>query len=447
MTMTMYVFGVLTIWFIICPGGMCDQTTANLKNSQVKRILILHDEWEKVYKGTSNLNRQIDIEAKEAGFEVYRTVLGRDGCCIDVSDAKEHYIKVADNICHRNINLDCLQTYSECNLSEIEKIEDLDVIIGHVPVTSGFAISLTERKFKTSRVLLFISDHHEDMEEYQPEYYEAWESNLIKAAEKATAVFSVGPKVFSVFDRKFKALSESIKHCEYLPFPKDDIFNITVNAIEAGEDNLMQVLTYEHMIGVENMKDYYMLIAKAFSRVAKTYHDMHRLLPKFIIKGVPSQHHDDIRTTLYKRLTVQDKYLKIKLPPYGTYEKNLQDIKESNLVVLSSRSEPFGIAGLQAMAVGIPVLVTSHSGLAEFIKKEFPHEASQMTVKVGVNDIDVEGDIDTWRDHIIDVLCYNYTALFEVARDLKEKLKESKLIQESRKRFKDALKDTCLDSW
>ncbi|XP_070559132.1 uncharacterized protein [Ptychodera flava] len=437
MTTMMYTWCVLTIWFMICQGGVCIQNTGNPKTSKVKKILILYDEWEKLYKKSSNLNRQIDLEAKEAGFEVYRTVLGRNRCCIDVSDANEHNINVADNICHENINLDCIQTYNECDLSEIKKIKDMDVIIGHVPVTSEFAISLKEKKFKTSRILLFISDIHEDIE---AEYYEELDRNMIKAAEKAFAVFSVGPKVFSVLDRKFKALSKNIKHFEYLPFPEDDMFN---NAVKPpSEGTLVQVLTYEHMIGVVNMKDYYKLITKAFSRVAKTYHDMHQQLPMFLMKGIPSQHRDEIKRKLFESLSAQDKYLNIKLPPYGTHEKNLQDIKQSNLVIVSSRKEPFGVAGLQAMTLGMPVLVTSHSGLAEFIRKEFPNEARQMIVRVGVNDFDVEGDIVKWRDRIIDVLCYNYTARFEVARDLKEKLKESKLIQESRKRFKDALKDT-----
>ncbi|XP_070555912.1 uncharacterized protein [Ptychodera flava] len=440
MTTMMYILCVLTIWFKICPGGLCDKTTANPENLRAKSILILNDEWEKVDKGTSSLNRQIELEAKEAGFEVYRTVLGRNRCCIDISDANEHNIKVADNICHENINLDCLQSYNECDLSEIEKLKHLDVIVGHVPVTSGSAISLKEKKFKKSRIFLFISDNHEDLEEYQPEYYEEWERNTIKAAKKATAVFSVGPKVFSVLDRKFKALSKKIIHREYIPFPDNDTFKIQVKL--PGEGNPMQVLTYTHMIGVDNMKDNYMLIAKAFSRVAKTYHDMHRPLPTFIIKGVPTQHRDEIRRKLFERLSAQDKYLKIKLAQYGTYEKNLQDIKESNLVVVPSRSEPFGIAGLEAMAVGIPVLVTSRSGLADFIEKEFKNEARQMIVKVGVNDLDVEGDIDKWRDRIIDVLSYNYTMRFEVAQDLKEKLQQSptiERIEKSRKTFKNAL--------
>ncbi|XP_070537523.1 uncharacterized protein [Ptychodera flava] len=422
-------------------SGTCDANQLDCMD-QRGSILILNDEWGTSKGGISSLNQQVAYQAKEAGFEVYVTVLKADED--DIDDAEEHGINliIAETIGNTEPDIDWLEVYHKVHFPNLEEISDLKVIIGHVPLTSRAALEIRKNRFSDSRVFLFIHVIPEDIEVHKenwtPEKVEERESNILSESEGADAVFSVGPRIYSHFDSKFRAMSKGVKHIEYIPRPQDDFFDI--NITRPKDTHPIQILTFGRVAGVANLKGYD-IVASALSRVTDLYHTMRLPPPKWIVRGVAKGLHDESNEYIRNRLkSNHGKYLKINLYPYGTQDKIRRDLKQSHLVLMASRSEPFGLVGLEAIAAGIPVLVTVNSGLAQFIKREFPVEANQMIVDVGVNDVDIDNDIDTWRDRVIDVLRYDYDVRFDVAQKIKNELYNCKTIDMSKKIFQDLLK-------
>ena len=97
-------------------------------------------------------------------------------------------------------------------------------------------------------------------------------------------------------------------------------------------------------------------------------------------------------------------------------------------------NKPFGMVGLEAMAAGLPLLVTKHSGLAEFLKANFREDYEWMVVNVGVNEKDRKGDVELWKESIIEVL-QNISSKFDRAKALKENLRASKAIKTTHEEF------------
>jgi glycosyltransferase involved in cell wall biosynthesis len=75
-----------------------------------------------------------------------------------------------------------------------------------------------------------------------------------------------------------------------------------------------------------------------------------------------------------RRLKIQDR---IKFTGNVLSEELLECYKEAVLYVLPARSEPFGITVLEAMAAGIPTIITSTTGVGEIIQNVHVIEPNQ----------------------------------------------------------------------
>ncbi|XP_070537502.1 uncharacterized protein [Ptychodera flava] len=133
--------------------GTCDSQGLDCHRS----VLILNDEWGTSKGGLSTMNRQIALEAKNAGFEVYVTVL--DASEDDIDDAYEKGIKLvkAKIVDSREPNMDWLTIYHPVQFPDLEKIPNLDIIIGHVPLTSEAAISIHKQRLPGTKVYSSMS--------------------------------------------------------------------------------------------------------------------------------------------------------------------------------------------------------------------------------------------------------------------------------------------------
>ena len=71
-----------------------------------------------------------------------------------------------------------------------------------------------------------------------------------------------------------------------------------------------------------------------------------------------------------------------------------RDMLSSALLLLPSRTEGFGLAALEAITLGIPVLVSDQSGLAETLHALVPAHAKNCVVHVSA---DMETDATAWE--------------------------------------------------
>ncbi|XP_078583407.1 uncharacterized protein LOC144866085 [Branchiostoma floridae x Branchiostoma japonicum] len=110
---------------------------------------------------------------------------------------------------------------------------------------------------------------------------------------------------------------------------------------------------------------------------------------------------------------------------------------KAHLVLIPSETEPFELVGLDAIAAGIPVLMSDKSGLADFMKKiskEFYHS----TVPMEGNE---EYNVKQWARCIEQVLS-NCEAEFERAARCRDELLSAKYWEESHQKFI----DSCLQT-
>ena len=94
------------------------------------------------------------------------------------------------------------------------------------------------------------------------------------------------------------------------------------------------------------------------------------------------------------------------------------DIMESSVVLMPSRSEGFGLVGLEAISVGVPVLVSKRSGLAELLGCHAKHLAQYCIVDVEDNEA---VDSAVWQAALQNVL-NDLEAAFDRAKELRELL-------------------------
>ncbi len=96
-------------------------------------------------------------------------------------------------------------------------------------------------------------------------------------------------------------------------------------------------------------------------------------------------------------------------------ERQEQDIKTASLLLMPSRSEGFGLVGVEALAVGTPILITEKSGLAELIREHCPPDVARRCI-VPVTGY-LETDAPVWERHI-DFVMRDRRAAFGNAADM-----------------------------
>ncbi|XP_019646023.1 PREDICTED: tetratricopeptide repeat protein 28-like, partial [Branchiostoma belcheri] len=119
-------------------------------------------------------------------------------------------------------------------------------------------------------------------------------------------------------------------------------------------------------------------------------------------------------------------HLKPTVLPYGTLTDLHNDMLKAHLVLIPSEEEPLELAGLDAIAAGIPVLVSDKSGLADFVTKISP-EFCYSVVNIEGNE---EDKVKQWAKRIEQSLS-NCETEFERAARCRDKLLSAKYWEES----------------
>ncbi|MGX1916066.1 CATRA conflict system CASPASE/TPR repeat-associated protein [Streptomyces phaeochromogenes] len=109
--------------------------------------------------------------------------------------------------------------------------------------------------------------------------------------------------------------------------------------------------------------------------------------------------------------------------PYAPDPRQIaQDVAGSALVLMPSRAEAFGLVGLEAVTAGVPVLVSSRSGLGTLLHDMLPDaEAERLVIDVDASPHRFQRDVERWTQAISSVM-YDLPGSFVRAKDLRKRM-------------------------
>ncbi|XP_078658187.1 uncharacterized protein LOC144903675 [Branchiostoma floridae x Branchiostoma belcheri] len=309
----------------------------------------------------------------------------------------------------------------------------VDVIVGHAHITDTAARNVHDEYYMEADLIMFTHVLPEDTE-----YFKGGE-RAMKASKKedamlsqvhnAKAAFSVGHQIFKHFKTKYRGSKKPREHHLFFPRPSKVFQEVDIEP-DSGEGELV-VLSIGRVKNVENLKGYN-LAARAIGIVRKYLEFL-----RWITRGISEDDWEKSMKILEANLNSGD--LKPTLRPYGTQEDIRNDMMTAHLVLMPSRSEPFGLVGLEAIAAGIPVLISDKSGLADMIKKfvnekKLPRGLLNRIVETSMQDSDMDKTAEKWAAEIRRTLTDTMTA-FKQAKEFKDELLKSKYWEDSEREF------------
>jgi len=343
-----------------------------IHGSKKLKVTILASEWGSTKGGLSTINRELAIQL--AKFSYVEVTFFLPKCSHeDKKAAESHDISILEAA--RRPGYDELDW-----LSFPPEHLRIDVVVGH-----GVKLGRQAQVIRNSHKCKWIQIVHTDSEELG--MYKCYEKPIatgeekhrieVKLCQMADFVVAVGPK-----------LTESFRG--YLSWCKKDVFEFTPGVftdfssvrLDPVKKNKCCVLVF----GRGDTEDFEL---KGYDIAARSVAALSDTLLYFV--GVPDGKHQEIAKR-FVDLGIPKHCQKVR-----SYLNNREDLKplfcEVDLVLMPSRTEGFGLTGLEAMSAGLPVIVSKNSGFGEALGR----------VRFGSYFVVDSEDPSAWRKAIKDI--------------------------------------------
>ncbi|XP_078665356.1 uncharacterized protein LOC144907827 [Branchiostoma floridae x Branchiostoma belcheri] len=408
--------------------------TDDKKGCKVPIVLLVNDEYGTSKGGISTINCQAS-QTLQGKAVVYATVLQLKVPEQDQEAANRDDVTLIGPVQlgkKTEPTLDWLTYYHREHFPNLPK--GITCIIGHADITDTAARNIKDDRYPQADLVTFTHVIPEDTEYYKGDSgdkamdAEEKEKDMLEQVNNAKAAFSVGKRIFEHFESLYTGDKEPQDHKIFLPKPSQLFLDIKQKPRRKGE---LVVLSIGRVRNVEKLKGHD-LVGTSMGEVVKIIKNA-----KWRVRGINKDDWKKSLEILEKALNSRE--LNPRLLRYGTQQNIRDDMMTAHLVLMPSRSEPFGLVGLEAIAAGIPVLISDKTGLAEMItdlikEKKLSAEHRNVIVETSVNDRDRAGDVKRWADRIVDVLQHSDYE-FEKAARLKRELLESRYWEESHNAF------------
>ena len=310
------------------------------------QVTILASEWGSSKGGLSTINRELAIQlAKYSNVEVtfWLTKCSEE----DKKAAESHGISIRE--ARR------LPGYSELDWLSFPP-EDLriDVVVGH-----GVKLGHQAQVIRKSHKCKWVQVVHTDPEELG--MFKCYENPIstgeekhnteIELCQRADFVVGVGPKLAEAF-RKYLAFCKKHQDVfEFTPGIFDDFSSVQQVLDERKQCSVL-------VFGRGDIEDFKV---KGFDIAARSVASLSDTVLIFV--GAPHGKHEEIAKR-FVDLGIPEKHLRVK--GYMDSREALKQLFcQVDLVLMPSRTEGFGLAGLEALSAGLPVLVSKNSGFGE----------------------------------------------------------------------------------
>ena len=325
-------------------------TPPGLQESRKVQVTILASEWGSTKGGLSTINRELTIQLAKCP-EAKITFFVPQCSEQDKKEALNHNINI--------IKASRRPGYDELEwLSFPPEHLQIDIVVGH-----GVKLGHQAQVIRDSHKCRWVQVVHTDPEELGmfksysnpiskgegkhqievelcemadfvvgvgPKLSEAF-SSYLRGCEKDQTIFDLTPGVFDEFV-SVKQVPNEGKHCSVLVFGRGDAEDFALKGFD--------------------------IAGKAVASLPNTH---------LVFVGAPEGKHEEVAARL---LDCGIPANRLKVRGYVNSRESLKRLFcEVDLAVMPSRTEGFGLTGLEALSAGLPVLVSKNSGFGEALSK------------------------------------------------------------------------------
>ncbi len=384
---------------------------AEVAPSAKQTVLAVATEWHSAHGGVSTFNRELCRAFAKEGYQVWCYVPdARDEVLAQVKEEDGVSLLYAPREAHAHPDARLR------NCPDFPAGTAPDIIISHDRITGPAATSLVENHFPNSKHILFIHTAPKQIEWFKEQGDDTTATGTgevrrqlqISLARKAHLVAGVGPKLQNAMANELHALTPSKTALAFLPGLETPFRD--ASPPPANECLVLGRAEDADLKGLD-------IAALAMAKLLATPHQTINPTPVLVVRGAPIGTGDVLRNDLMQRTQLGANHLHIR-----EYSSDVdvirRDMLSSALVLMPSRTEGFGLAALEAIALGIPVLVSDQSGLADTLNTLVPEHAKKCVVHVSA---DLETDATAW-ERKIDFVLSDKSAAFARANELRNAL-------------------------
>ena len=324
-------------------------------------MTLLSSEWRSTKGGLSTINRELAIQlAKHGNVEV--------SMYLPQCSEEDKRAAAAHNVCI--VEAEEIPGYDPIDwLATIPRDHQMDFVIGH-GIHLGRQVPHIKRVHQECKWIQVV---HTDPEELG--MFKNYADSIAKGEKKhqakvglcklADQVVAIGPKLAEAFSCYLRSCGKDQDVLNLTPGIFSEFADVTQTAEERGK---FRVLVF----GRGDSEDFYLkgydIAAHAVAELCK--HELH--LFKLVFVGAPKGEEEKVKEMLLKE-GIRPSQLIVR--SYKEIEELSAQFCEANLAIMPSRSEGFGLAALEALSAGLPVLVSGNSGLG-YALKELPFGSS-----------------------------------------------------------------------
>ena len=316
------------------------------------RITLLSSEWRSTKGGLSTINRELAIQlAKHPSVEV----------SVYLPQCSEEDKRVAAKHNVHLIEAEKMPGYDPVDwLSFLPKDHAVDCVIGHGAVL-GRQVQILKR-IHPCKWIQVVHTAPEELGMYKS-YADAISRGEkkhqaeVKLCEKADQVVAVGPKLAEAFSGYLR------------PCGKDqDVLNLTPGIFSEFADvkqASQEISSFSVLVfGRSDSEDFQL---KGYDIAAQAIAELKDTTYKLVFVGATGGEEEKVADLLLKH-GIDRSQLRVRRFDESR-EKLARLFCEVDLAIMPSRTEGFGLAALEALSAGLPVLVSANSGLGEALRK------------------------------------------------------------------------------
>ena len=332
-----------------------DDHESNLGSTSSRKlnVTLLSSEWRSTKGGLSTLNRELAIQlAKHPSVEV----------SVYLPQCSEQDKQVAASHNVHLIEAEERPGYDPVDwLSFLPKDHAVDCVIGHGAIL-GRQVQGIKRDCSHCKWIQVVHTVPEELGMYK-EYDERISKGETKhqveveLCKLADQVVAVGPKLADAF-------SGYLRSCE----KHEDVLNLTPGIFSEFADvrqasqelGSFSVLVF----GRGDSEDFQL---KGYDIAAQAIAELKNMTYKLVFVGATSGEEERVADALLKQ-GIDRSQLRVRR--FNESREKLADLFcEVDLAIMPSRTEGFGLAALEALSAGLPVLVSGNSGLGEALQE------------------------------------------------------------------------------